>query len=717
VVNEVTPSEDLSRPQSAREIYHLLAQFATLRREAVDLPYLQVLLGEVLIDGSLFTPDHLYEILERLSCRKPKELRRIDPAHAPTLAFSAERWAVVLGQDADASWRILTTDPASGALTEITIPAFPDETRVFRASLQRDFTYLDSPSFKLISLEISSERSKLLEVAVATLLISVVSMVASIYSMQVYDRVIPVNGQSTLLVLTLGALAAAGLDLAAKWIRSIQLTEIADNVDQRMARSVFSRFLGVRLNKLPTSVGSMAQRLRSYETARSLILVGASSLLVDLPIAIFLLVILFFIGGPLVSIPLFFLLCSCLIALLKSRRMLELSKEALPAHTMKTGHLVESLEGAEVIKSGNGGWRMLSGWIDLSDNARATDRKLKEISEHFQMITAFFQQVGYTMIIAGGAIMALSGQISTGSLIACSILSGRIMSPFMSLPQVLVQWAQTKASLQDLDRFWALEQDIANDAVPLFLNTIKGEFNLKSTVVEHNGVKVLGIEALRISEGESVAIIGPIGSGKTTLLRLLTGMYRPLSGQVLLDGCNLYDINPARISDQIAYVPQNGRLLRGTIRENLLIGLPDPGDDVCIEAAKRTGLYDSVIASHPRGLSRELTEGGVGLSGGQKQLLHVTRALLKMPAVYLLDEPTASMDSNSEARVIECFTKIVSEPHPPTFVVVTHKPQLVAIVSRVIVVVGGSVVMDGPREVVLQRLMGQHGGANSVERA
>lgn len=672
-----------------------------LRREPLDVPYLRSVIQNV----SLETPNEtIRDLMQRLHVASPRLLKKPDASYCPLLVHFGNNWGIVTGRKPNNSWAVLEVSFEKGDFVETEIAEFEPDALFYRISLAQKFLGNKSPSLRMVISEVFSEKRSIFDIVAATILISMVALVASIYSMQVYDRVVPTSASATLYVLTLGALFAAMIDTVAKWIRAHQLTLISDRVDQRLARSVFSRFLGVRLDVMPNSVGAMAQRLRSYEGVRTLILTAVTNVIVDIPLAILLASVLFLIGGYLVLIPVSFLIIGILISLVVSRKIDFIAKQALPAHNQKTGHLVESVEGAEIIKSGSGGWRMLAKWLDLSDQARSLDREMKDNSDNFQFLVGFFQQISYTMLIAFGALAVSSGSVTMGGLIACSILSGRILTPLASLPNMIVQWGSTKASLQELDRFWRLEQDVADESEPLYVKNVRGEYELFNVGVEYESVKVLSVDHLKILPGESVAILGAVGSGKTTLLRALTGLYKPQAGRVLLDSMNIFDIDKHVLAQNTAFVPQDGRLFSGTVRENLLVGLDDLGDEVCLDVARRSGLYQSVLAPHPKGLARVIHEGGAGLSGGQRQLVHITRAMLRNPRIWLLDEPTASMDSQTENKVIEALYEYQRTCANATFIFVTHKPQVVALARRVIVMNQGKIVLDGPREEVLMRL-------------
>jgi ATP-binding cassette subfamily C protein LapB len=212
----------------------------------------------------------------------------------------------------------------------------------------------------------------------------------------------------------------------------------------------------------------------------------------------------------------------------------------------------------------------------------------------------------------------------------------------------------------------------------------------------------LNVPALEIAPGEKVGILGPVGAGKTTLLRLLSGMYKPDQGRILLDDVDLAHVAKPALAEHVGYVQQEGRLFAGTLRENLILGLLDPGDDAILEAARHTGLLASVIVRHPKGLQREIHEGGSGLSGGQRQLVNLTRAFLRRPRIWLLDEPTASMDRSLEAQVTDALRRALSPE--ATLVLVTHKAEMLELVDRLIVVADHKIMLDGPKEQVLRAL-------------
>ncbi len=689
-----------------------LAKLAQMRREALDINMLtSVLLAQPPMSAQISAKTYLASIAQQMQLRAPKLLRGPDPAFCPLLVEEDGVWSIIGTRKPDGQWAVQAYDLEANALTEVLRGGFAQNAAVFRVNLGAQFVISQSPSLRMIWGELLAEKRGFVDVLIGSLFISVIALVTSIYSMQVYDRVIPTNATATLLVLTMGAVVAAVLDSVAKWVRSQNVSDLSDRVDQRLARMIYARFLGVRLDVMPASVGVIAQRMRSYESVRQFLVSFVTSFAVDIPLAAILLLVLWAIGGPLMLIPAGFLASGVLGALFVAKKIEVLARNAMPAHNLKTGHLVESVEGAEIIKSGNGGWRMLAKWLDLTDQSRGFDHDMKNVTEGFQFFIGLFQQFSYMFLVAFGALYVGTGAITMGGLIACSILSGRILSPLAALASIIVQWANTKASLQDLDRLWQLQQDMPDNAVPLIVDQIDGTYNLSDVAVDYAGFPAISVEHLTINKGESIAVLGPIGSGKTSLLRVLSGLYKPQRGRVTLDGLNIAELDRSILAQNVAYAPQDGRLFAGTLRENLIIGMDDPGDAALTATSRQTGLFDSVIAPHPKGLSRLINEGGTGLSGGQRQLVHITRAILRNPKVWLLDEPTASMDSQSEEQVIAALKAAQTASPASVFVFVTHKPQIAVLAKRVIILQQGKIVLDGPRDEVLRALQGDAAAA------
>ena len=633
-----------------------------------------------------------------------------DPARMPAVTFiPGAGWGVVRSLSPQNQWLVDINGRVLGAPADQPLPCM----RLIMQSDSRGAT--EKPVFQLFAKSFLAQKKVIAEAAVATVMINILALLTSLYSMQVYDRVIPTQGYSTLAVLTIGVGIALLFDIVIKVIRSHLMEHVVVQMDKTLSRTIFGRLLQVRMDQLPPSVGSLSAQMRGYETIRGFLSATTFYVFVDAPFGLFFILMIALIGSPIAAlVPLLFLFFAVAFGLVMRDKIDAHAKQATAAGNMKTGLLVEAIEGAETIKSGAGAWNVLSKWIDTTEEALHHEMSLKRISEKSSYVSATMQQVSYIALIAVGAYLAAEGHMTMGALIACSILSGRALAPVGQIPGLIVQAAHSKAALEMLEKVYALETDNHDIERPLIPGAMLGHFDLERVRFAYPGApKGLSIQSLKINPGEKVGVIGPIGAGKSTLLRLLSGMYRASEGRVLLDSLDIDQVSRQFLGEKIGYLQQDHRLFSGTLRENLLIGIPDPGDDVIKQAAETSGLL-SVIAGHPKGLDLPIAEGGKGLSGGQRQLVAFTRLLISKPAVWLLDEPTASMDTATEARCLQVLQQTVRPQD--TLVLVTHKTNLLTLVNRLIVIANHQIVMDGPRDEIIQRLSApaMNGAAGNV---
>jgi len=549
-----------------------------------------------------------------------------------------------------------------------------------------------------------TRKSIFAQAAAASLLINLLALGASLYSMQVYDRVIPTQGVATLIVLTGGVLIATVLELLVKLARSGVLEVALKGMDLELSHAIFSRLLGIRMDQFPASVGTLSAQVRSFETIRNFASTATLFFAVDAPFALLFVVAIALLAGPaLAAVPAVFFVLAIAVGLFYRGRITRHARSGNAASNKKLGLLVETVESAEHLKAAGAGQQQLTRWDALNEQSIEDDVAIRRYSEQASYSAAFMQQASYIALVGTGAwIAATSTNLSMGGLIACSILSGRVLGPVAALPGLIVQWAHARAALESLEKVFALQGDNHDVERPLRPEIIQGQLevaNLRFTYPSRP--ETLALERLHIRAGEKVAILGPIGAGKSTLLKLLAGLYRPNQGRVLLDGLDIQQIERTHLSRQLGYLPQEVKLLSGTLRENLQLGLQEVSEQALLNACRSTGLM-ALVASHPKGLDLAISEGGSGVSGGQKQLIALTRLLLVQPAVWLLDEPTAAMDEQTEQRSLAALRAAIAPAH--TLVLVTHKPALVAMANRLILLAPNGIVMDGPRDAVLNKL-------------
>jgi len=641
--------------------------------------------------------EHLLQVAKHIGATGVDWSEQPDPARLPAVTWlPGVGWCTVRGKTPPGNWLIESQGQTRQWPAD---PALPVGRLVFPTTGKSP----DKPVRHLFKQAFLAHKTTFIEGALAGVFINFLALATSLYSMQVYDRVIPAQGYSTLFVLTLGVALSIAFELVFKLIRSYLMEHAVVAIDSQLSREIFGRLLQVRLDQLPGTVGSLSAQLRGYETIRAFLSSSTFYVLVDAPFGLVFVVLIALIGSPLVAlVPLCFLLLSVGIGTVMRNKVEFHAKQATAAANLKTGLLVEAIEGAETIKAGGGGWGALSRWIDVVEESIRHDRVTRGISEKTGYLAAVLQQASYVGLVATGAYFAAEGQLTMGALIACSILSGRALGPIAQLPGLMTQRAHAKAALAGLEKVYALQTDNHGVDRPLVPEKLAGRYVLDRVRFAYPGApKALSIADLKIQPGEKIGVVGPIGSGKSTLLRLLTGMYQATEGRVLLDGLDIDQISRDVLSEKIGYLQQEHRLFSGTLRQNLLVGIPDPGDEAMRDAAARTGLL-SAITNHPQGLDLKIAEGGKGLSGGQRQLVALTRLLLSEPNIWLLDEPTASMDEQTEHRCIQVLREASASDQ--TLVLVTHKPALLSMVDRIIVVAGHQVTMDGPKEQVLTKL-------------
>lgn len=574
----------------------------------------------------------------------------------------------------------------------------------------------DGPGFKgsfarLLRQSMWARKGILIEVALASLFINMLNLGASFFSMQVYDRVVPTKSMDTLQVLAVGLSLAVLVELAMKKARSALTERMATSIDAFLSRQVFERLTSVRLDQFPGSVGTLAGQIRGYEQVRSFFSASSLFVMVDVPFAALFIFIMGVLAGPvMMAVPVVTAVLALALGLVAQRQMVRLAQINAAASNRKTGLLVETVEGAETWKSAFGGWKFLARWLQLSEMSIANEMKSRKVSEGLSYFVGSLNQISYGAVVTVGAWLASEGHITMGSVIACSILSGRVLAPLMAMPNLLLQMATAKAALEGIERLYMMARDNEGVGRTLAPTTLQGAYRLQQVEFSYGaGVQALAVESLEIKPGDRIGVLGPIGSGKSTLIKLLTGMYAPGKGKVLIDGLDMTQVSRQVLARRVAYLAQDHRLFEGTLRDNLLLGLSEPSDDQLRSALQRSGLI-KLVSGHPQGLELPIHEGGRGLSGGQKQLVAFTRLLLSEPSVYLLDEPTAAMDGEQERQCLQVLAEELNKHTDRTMIVVTHKPSLLPLVNHIIVVANHQIVMAGPRDQILARLAGQTPG-------
>lgn len=541
----------------------------------------------------------------------------------------------------------------------------------------------------------------------STFIINLLAVFTSLYSMQVYDRVIPSRGVDTLIVLTMGVGLSILFELLLKFMRSLIMEKVVQEVDTDLSHRIFERLLKVRMDQFPSNVGTLASQLRMYESVRAFAYSASSYVLVDTPFAIVFLIMIWNIGGSLVvAVPSLFFIVTLLLGMGIKRATEAHTRHSQASSNRKLGLLVEAVESAETIKAQGTGWHFQNRWNVLTAQNVTEDRRVRHITEASTYYAAALQQVSYVLMLATGAYLAATtNSLTSGGLIACSILSGRVLQPVTMLPGMLAQWANAKFALLGIDGIFKLQTDHHEVNVPLPLPSLTGQIDLEKVIFAYPGqMHGLQIPQWSVRPGEKIGIIGGIGSGKSTLLKMLAGLYKPADGRVLLDQLDNQHISRPHLSEHIGYMAQNVQLFSGTLKDNLTAGLVGITEEALKQACMATGLA-AFAGTHPKGLEMPIPEGGSGVSGGQRQLIGLTRLLLSRPALWLLDEPSANLDDDTERRAMQVLAGSVAPQQ--TLILVTHKAALLGMVQRLVVMAQGRIVLDGPRDAVLDHMRKQ----------
>lgn len=540
------------------------------------------------------------------------------------------------------------------------------------------------------------------DVLLAAFMINLFALALPLFSMNVYDRVVPNHAIETLWMLTVGVAILMVADLALRTMRGYFLDLASSRVDVRLSAYIMERVLGLRLENRPLSAGSFASNLRSFETVRDFITSATVTAFIDVPFALIFIVVIGWISWPLILPIVVGMLLVLAYALTVHSKMHELSETTYRASAMRNATLVESLVGLEAIKALGAESVMQRKWEMSANFLSRVGAQLRLLSASTINVATWTQQLVNVAVIVVGVYLISQGDLTLGGLIACSMLSSRAMAPIGQVAGLLTQYHNAATALKSLDSI--LQQPVERPADSNFVTRqhFTGDIEFKDVnfsypAQDHTALRNV---SLKIRAGEHVAILGRVGSGKTTLEKLILGLYLPTSGAVLVDGIDLRQLDPAELRRNIGYVPQDVTLFYGSLRDNLTISSSTADDAAVLRAAQVGGIID-FVNSHPKGFDMTVGERGESLSGGQRQAVAIARAAISDPPILLMDEPTGSMDHSSEEEIKHQLSTFAAGK---TMIVVTHRTSLLDLVDRIIVIDAGKIVADGPKAQVVEAL-------------
>lgn len=539
------------------------------------------------------------------------------------------------------------------------------------------------------------------EISLASVVSNVLALAGILFSMQIYDRVIPAQSEPTLWVLFVGVLIAAAIEYLIRLMRTQVSDLMGKRIDLKVSSMLFARAMNIRNEARPKSTGSFISQLREIDQVRELLTSTTVGAAADLPFIILFLFIMGFIGGPLVIIPLLAIPLIVIPGLLVQIPMARLAKEGMREGALRNAVLVETIEGVEDIKALQAEPYFQRQWEQTHEVSAAIGMKQRLWGARLTGWASSVQQLTYAGMLVFGTYLVLAGDITTGTLVASSLLSSRTIAPLMQLTMIFSRWQHAKSAMKGLDELLKKPLDQPEEGEMAHCPTLTGHYDLRNvqyTYDEENVKNVLTIGQLQIKPGERVALLGKVGAGKSTLLKLLAGQARATQGKVIVDGVDINRIDPIDLRRQLGWLSQDSRLFFGTLRQNLMLGNPHASEQEMLQALRVSGAL-SLVQQDAASLDRIINEGGRGLSGGQRQMVLISRMILRQPQVVLLDEPTASMDEQLEEHVIRQMKNWLSGR---TLVLVTHRPALLKLVDRIVVMDNGRIVADGPRDEILR---------------
>ena len=520
---------------------------------------------------------------------------------------------------------------------------------------------------------------------------------------------LPNQAYDTLWVLSIGVVLAILFEFAAKMIRG-HLTDIAGKkADLIISSALFRRVMALRLADRPASSGSYANNLREFESVRDFMTSASLLTLVDLPFLLLFITVIGIVGGKLALVPLIIIPIVVIVGLLVQRPLSRYINESMKESSQRSGLAVEAIEGIETLKTNNATSWAQQRWDEYTAKTSASSIKVKDTSNLMVNFAVAMQQLNTVFLVLVGTYLIhaenTAERITMGALIASVILSGRALAPLAQIAGLATRFQQAKLALQGVNDIVSRPIERSPERKYITLDNVQGAITFENISFKYQQDSSSAVSDLRITirPGEKVGILGRIGSGKSTMLKLASGLYDTEKGNVTLDGVDMRQLDPNFLRNQVVLLSQAPRLFLGTLRENMDLARTDgySTDQDLLVALKRFGL-DKIIRNHPRGLDMPLGEDGLGLSGGQKQIIALARMTLRDPRVVLLDEPTTSLDQATERIALNA---IAQWGRDRTMLLVTHRPQVLQIVNRIIVMDNGKVVMDGPRDLVLQNLM------------
>jgi ATP-binding cassette subfamily C protein LapB len=656
--------------------------------------------------------------------RRP--LVQISPLQLPMIILLSNQGACILDRFSDDGTQAKIIMPAEEAIEQwVDMDVLNDEYIGFGFMIKKAFEYTDENSRTLnlkqkhwfwSTIKLSAKTYK--DVLIASLLINLFVLASPLFTMNVYDRVVPNNAIETLWVFAIGVSVVYIIDTFLKFTRTYLLESAAKKSDVIMSSIIFEKVLDLKMENHPASVGSFASNLKDFDNIRCFLTNATMAAIIDLPFAVIFLAVIWYIGGGIVIVPIFTMMLILAYAFIIKKPLRQSIESTHEASAKKSSILIEALNNIETLKTlgtlNQVQWR----WEESTGEIATKSLKSRLLSASIPTITQLLIQLNTVMIIVYGVYLIKEFELSMGGLIAIVILTSRTLAPMGQVAALLTNYEDTKTSYETLNEIISQPSERPNGKEFVQRPDFQGHIEFIDVTFSYPGTDVPALKNVSfvINPGEHVAIIGRIGSGKSTIEKLILGLYEPSSGQILIDGIDIKQIDPADLRKNIGYVSQDIMLFRGTVKENITFRATHASDAAMIRAAQISGASE-FIKKHPKGYEMPIGERGQGLSGGQRQSIGIARAFLLDAPIMLMDEPTNAMDQITEANLLKNLKRGIKGK---TAIFVTQKMTLLQIVERVIVMNDGKVFIDAPKQEALAQLQGNNkkddGGKNIEQK-
>lgn len=539
------------------------------------------------------------------------------------------------------------------------------------------------------------------KVALAATMINVFGLITALFTMTVYDRVLPNNATDSLIALSIGLAIVIVFDFILRTLRAYFVDIAGARVDRDVGGDLFGRILALRLELKKGSTGSLTALLREFETLRDFFASATLTAVVDVPFILLTLAVIAMIGGQVVLVPLAMVPLVILVGWLTQPALDRLAARSLNEGFLKQAVLIETVGALETVKAAGAGRLLSRRWLRAIEQHADVSLRQRLVSAIGINTAASAGTISYAGVVIVGAGMIASNELTMGALIACSILAGRAVAPLGQISQLLSRISATKTAYRQLSALMALPSEgPAGEALKPASLTGRIEFRNVTFGYPNAAEKALKGISFTIEPGEHVALLGPVGSGKSTVARLILGLYPADEGLVLIDGTDVQQLDLAELRRNVGAAMQESVLFSGTVRENITLAGEAIDDPEVMRVAEISGTHQ-FMGQMANGYDLRLADRGEGLSGGQRQSIAIARALAGRPAMLLFDEPTSAMDTQTEEGLIE---RLKAEAADRTLIVITHRPPLLKLVKRIMILEAGRVVADGPRDEILKRI-------------